>query len=200
MKKVYIVFLILFTVAASGALFYFSYGISAKNMAIPALNQEIKEFEDSTLEAREQNKEMQQQIDDMDTELSTKDTVNNYYMEYKKTHDDLSLEVSELKKLLAELDSELAAKQGAAGSQSVAEAKKGRTYNLTENTSYTCPDKIPEGRYTAKGSGTFTITSSEGKTRVSQNLDTAYEHSYTFNLSQKESIKVTGEVTLTEIK
>lgn len=200
-KKLYIISLSAFTVIAATVLFLLAYNQSAKSKARPTLYTEITAFEEGTAQTKAQNEELEKQLEDIDTELSSKNTVNNYYMEYKKTHDDLNTEISDLKKQSSDLDSAIAEKQSELnGTEGLTQGKKGKTYNLTSEEIYTCPDKIPASRYTAKGSGTFTIMTSSGKARASQNLDVAYDHSYTFNLSEGEKIKVTGSVTLTEIK
>lgn len=200
-KRLYIISLALVTVILAVLLFYIAYRASVRSKASPALHDEITSLEAATEGIKESNAELQKQLDDIDTELSTKDTVNSYYMEYKKTHDDLKVEVEDLKKQSEALDSEIErVRSESGGIENLSEGKKGKTYTLTSGESYTCPDKIPAGRYSAKGSGTFTVMTASGKARVSQNLDVAYDHSYTFNLSDKERIQVTGNVTLTELR
>lgn len=200
-KKLYIISLAAFTIIVSAVLFMWAYNTNAKGRARPTLYDEITAFEESTEKVKTHNEELEKQIEDIETELSSKDTVNSYYMEYKKTHDDLTVEVESLKKQSDDLDDEIEKKRRESGGiENLTEGKKGKTYSLTADEIYTCPDKIPAGRYTAKGSGTFTIMTSSGKARVSQNLDVAYDNSYTFNLTDKERIRVTGEVTLTELR
>ena len=78
--------------------------------------------------------------------------------------------------------------------------KTGKTYTLKKDQSYTCPSEIPAGRYIATGTGTLVIYSSSGKARVSEDLAVAYNNSYSFTLSEKEKIKATDDIKLTEIK
>ena len=200
-KRLYLIFISALTVIAALILFLAGYNITTGSLAGEKLDGEVAVLQKSIDDLQAQKDDLQQQISDIDTELSTKSTINNYYMEYQKKHDELTNEITDLKKQSAELDEQIESKQQELEkSLGISEGKKGKSYVLKKDELYTCPDKIPAGRYTVSGSGTLVITNSSGKVRATQNLDVAYDNSYTFTLSDKEQIKVSSEVTITELK
>ena len=199
-KKLYIISLAVLTVIAAALLSMAAFAAGSSRAAQEDIARETASLKKQTDVVLEDTKNVKQELSTIEAELSTSDTVNNYYMEFKKTHDALTQEISELNGTLEQLDSELEAKRAEGGTGLISGTKTGRKYTLNANESYSCPDKIPAGRYTAKGGGTLTIINSAGQTRVSQNLSVAYDNSYTFNISDKEKIQVTDSVTLTELK
>lgn len=200
-KRLYLISASVITAVIALILFLVGFNVNTRSIAKEKLESEITVLKKKTDDLQAQKEEIQQQISDIETELSTKSTINNYYMEYKKTHDELTNEIADLKKQSADLDAEIKIKQQELEETSgISEGKRGKSYILKKDTIYTCPDKIPAGRYTVSGSGTLVISSSTGKVRATQNLDVAYNNAYTFNLSDKEQIKVTSEVTITELK
>ncbi|MCD8181380.1 MAG: hypothetical protein LUF26_07880 [Firmicutes bacterium] len=200
-KRLYIIIICAATALIAAALFFIGFRLNSKSLARVELTEEISELETGITELEAQKEELSQQISEIETELSNKSTINNYYMEYQKEYDALKSETEDLKTQINEIDSEIESASAKLDSLSgITEETKGKTYTLTSDEIYTCPDKIPAGRYTAVGSGTLIITSSSGSTRVTQNLDVSYNNSYTFDLSEYEKIMVTGEVELTELK
>ena len=200
-KKIYLIFVSALTVIVALILFLVGNHITTRSLAQERLDKEINVLEKETDDLQAQKEEIQQQISDIETELSTKSTINKYYMEYKKTYDELTNEIADLKKQSADLDAEIELKrQTLEKTSGISEGQKGKSYTLKKDEIYTCPDKIPAGRYTVSGSGTLVITTSTGTVRATQNLDVAYDNSYTFTLSDKEQIKVSSEVTITELK
>lgn len=200
-KRLYLILLSALTVITALILFLIGSHISTRSIAKEKLASEITAIEKKIEDLQNEKEDIQQQISDIETELSTKSTINNYYMEYKKIHDELTNDIADLKKQSADLDTEIENKrQELEKTSGISEGKRGKSYTLKKDEIYTCPDKIPAGRYTVSGSGTLVISSSTGKVRATQNLDVAYDNSYTFTLSDKEQIKVTSEVTITELK
>lgn len=200
-KRLYIISISIFTALIAAILFTACFKHNSSSIAQQKLADEISALEENLSSLDEQKAELNQQISDIETELSTKNTINNYYMEYQKTHDELEEEITELKEQSAELDADIELKQKELGVFSgLKDETTGKSYTLKKDELYTCPDKIPAGRYIAVGSGSIIISSSSGKTRATENLDVAYNNSYTFNLSENEQIKVTGNVKLTELK
>ncbi|MBQ2664015.1 MAG: hypothetical protein IJH36_07225 [Clostridia bacterium] len=199
-KKLFIILLAILTVAVTTVLSIAAFSVSTSNAAREDVAREAKRLSEMTDVVNADIKNVKNELGTIEAELSTSDTVNNYYMEYKKTHDSLTQEISELKGRLEALDNELETRRQENGKGVISGTKTGKKYTLNANESYSCPDKIPAGRYTAKGGGTLTIINSAGQTRVSQNLSVAYDNSYTFNLSEKEKLQVTDSVTLTELK
>ena len=201
LKKFYITALSLFTLLLAVLVFFIGFRADATSIAKKKLSNEIVALEKSALALDERKAEIESEISVLETDLSTKETVNNYYMEYKKTYDDLTSEISDLEAEIAQLDSDIAEKQLQLDTlNGVKKEKEGRKFSLNNSESYTCPDEIPEGRYRAKGSGTIVISTQTGKNLKSENLDVAYQNSYTFNIEKGQQIRVTGNVTLTELK
>jgi len=200
LKKLYITSLSIITLLLAFLFFFIGFHADTTSIAKEKLAGEIAVLEKSTVSLNERKSELEEEIQSIETDLSTKDTVNNYYMEYKKTYDELTSEIADLEAELAQLDSELAEKQLQLDTlNGVKKEKEGRKFSLDNSENYTCPDEIPEGRYRAKGNGTIVISTQTGKNLKSENLDTAYQNSYTFNIEKGQQIRVTGNVTLTTL-
>lgn len=200
-KRIHIIILSAVTLLIAAAAFWIGFRINATTLARERLIREVSSIEKNTEALKKSNEELTDSISDLDAELSTKDTINDYYMEYQKQHDQLTDDINSLKEQSASLDSQIDEKRGTLDRNSgVKSGDKGKTYSLKKDEIYTCPDKISAGRYTVTGSGTIVIYSSSGRPRATENLDVAYSNSYTFDLKEKEQIKVSGNATLTEIK
>lgn len=200
LKKFYVTALSLFTLLLAVLVFFIGFRTDTTSIAKKKLSNEITSLEKSASALDERKTELESEISVIETDLSTKETVNNYYMEYKKTYDDLTSEISDLESEIAQLDSDIAEKQLQLDTLSgVKKEKDGKKYSLNSDRAYTCPDDIPEGRYRAKGNGTIVISTQTNKNLKSENLDVAYQNSYTFNITKGQKIKATGNVTLTEL-
>lgn len=200
-KRLYLIVCVSAVIIAAASLFSVGFTVDTSSRARDRLSAEISSLTSRRENLEAQNEEMTAKLDELETELSTKDTVNNYYMEYQKTHDDLSAEIEGLKKQSAALDAEIAEKEAEAEKAGkIKGTVRGKTYSLMKNETYTCPDKIPAGRYIVSGRGTVVISAANGKTRAAENLDVAYNNSYTFDLKDNEKIKPSENVTLTELK
>ena len=199
-KKLFIILLAAFTAAASTAAGIFAFGASAKREAAARLETETTDIKADTETITAESEKIKEQISAGDADLSTRDTVNGYYMEYKKTHDSLTEEISSLQSKIEQLDRDIEAKKSETGVSDTGETKKGKKYSLSAGESYSCPDKIPAGRYIAEGEGQLTVLNSSGAARISQNLTVAYDHTYTFDLSKGEKVRVSEDITLTELK
>ena len=200
MKKTYIIVMSSVTFILAVVIFAAAMALPSSKTASKRLAGEIQSLNASTENLNDEMDEIQKQIDDTDTKLSTKNTINNYYLEYKSKRDELTKEVEDLKKQSSELDAQIEKKRiELENSSGVKTEKRGKTYTLEKNKTYSCPDNIPAGRYVASGSGTIVIISPSGQTRAAQNLAVSYNNSYTFNLGDKERIKSDANVTLTEL-
>lgn len=200
-KKLYLILFISAAVIAAALLFTVGFTADTAARAKDRLGTEISLLNSKRENLEKQKEEMTEKLSGLETELSTKDTVNNYYMEYQKTFDTLTAEIESLKNQSAALDAEITEKEAEAEKAGKIKGTiRGKTYSLTKNETYTCPDKIPAGRYIVSGRGTVVITAANGKTRAAENLDVAYNNSYTFDLKDREKIKPSENVTLTELK
>ena len=171
-KKLYVIILSFFTIIIGVVCFSLGNYFDTNSLATEKLKTQISALEENTSSLTDTKNDLESQINDLNSELSTKTTVNNYFMEAKKKNDELKNDITET----------------------------GKTYTLKKDQSYTCPSEIPAGRYIATGTGTLVIYSSSGKARVSEDLAVAYNNSYSFTLSEKEKIKATDDIKLTEIK
>ncbi len=198
-KRLYIAFAAVIILAAA-VLFIFYY-VSVRHTAHTALLDEIAELRVSYSSYNEQKASLNNTINNLSADLGTKETMNQYYIDYKKKNDDLQSQVADLKSQSAELDEKITAKKAEiAAAESVKQEKKGKSYTIKANEIYSCPDKIPAGRYIVTGSGSFVIYTETGSVRAGENLDVAYNHSYTFDLKENEHIKSTAQITVTELK
>lgn len=199
-KKLYITLFAALILVISSVAGMMAHRISSSSAAKPLLEKEISQLAADTEKLMSDTNKLRKEMGEVLAGLEEKDSVNSQYMEHKKKHDELAAEVSEFENRLSELNAETEAVQKELDTSTVTENKTGKRYSLAANETYSCPDKIPENRYIAKGTGTLTVLTSSGQTRISQNLDVAYNSSYTFNLSRGERLHVTGNVTLTELK
>lgn len=199
-KKLYITLFAALILVISSVSGMMAHRISSSSAAKPLLEKETSQLAADTEKLMSDTDELRKEMGEVLAGLEEKDSVNSQYMEHKKKHDELAAEVSEFENRLSELNAETEAVQKELDTSTVTENKTGKRYSLAANETYSCPDKIPENRYVAKGTGTLTVLTSSGQTRISQNLDVAYNSSYTFNLSRGERLHVTGNVTLTELK
>ncbi|MCH5209677.1 MAG: hypothetical protein J1F01_01800 [Oscillospiraceae bacterium] len=200
MKRVYIILTSSLTVILAAVFFFIGYSVPTGQEASKQLQQEIVILDTDIAKINAETGEIQKQIDDMDTQLDAKSVISDEYMEYKNTHDTLVSEIGELKNRSAQLDAEIEQSRITLEEASgVKEEKKGRSYALEANKTYSCPNEIPVGRYTVSGSGTLVITAANGKIRATQNLDVSYNNTYTFNLADKERIKSSAAINITQL-
>lgn len=198
-KKFYIALIAFITVLLAIITFILGFRYNSTSLAKELLTQEISLLEVSTSEMQVKKDELNNQISDIDTELSTEETMNNYYMEYYQTREDLQTEIEDLKKQSQELDSKITEIKGQTDNMTTTDEAEGKSYSLKSTKTYSCPNDIPDGRYKAQGTGTI-IVSSNGKTRINENLGVAFDNTYTFNLNENEKIKVSSDTKITEIK
>jgi predicted RNase H-like nuclease (RuvC/YqgF family) len=163
------------------------------------LKAEIETLKQSVQDMEAQKEDIQQQIDETNTELEGDSEISSQYLEYTKKNEELKSSIEELENQIDELDNQISDMKAELSETSSGTAS-GKTYALNKNESYTCPEKIPAGRYKATGSGVLRIYSESGKLKNSEDLDVAPGNSFTFTLEEKQKIAVTGEVTLSELK
>lgn len=202
MKKqhIYILILAAVTIILSATAFSLSFGGSAKTVVRAALHREISELQSATLDMNSKKADLSNTVNNLTADLSTKETINQYYIEYKKTNDTLKDEIASLQELSNSLDEQIREKQETISNVKISDEKKGKSYTLKPNEIYTCPDKLPEGRYIISGSGSLIVYSANGSPRMNENLDVAYNNSYTLDLKKDEQIRVTDNAVITELK
>ena len=109
-----------------------------KFSATEKLKTQISALEENTSSLTDTKNDLESQINDLNSELSTKTTVNNYFMEAKKKNDELKNDITELNQKSSELDSQIEELQNQNSSLQATE-KTGKTYTLKKDQSYTCP-------------------------------------------------------------
>lgn len=197
-KKLYILSLLILTFFLCGISFFIAFRTNSTSLAHAELKTEISQMTENISLLQEEKDTLNTKISDANTELSTKTTINNYFMEAKKKNDELKNSITDLKQKSSELDKQIKEKQSKSSPIS-SETKTGKSYPLKSGKEYSCPSDIPAGRYIATGKGTILI-SSAGKTKATEDLSVAYNNSYTFTLAVGEKIKATSDITLAEIK
>ena len=175
-KKLYVIILSFFTIIIGVVCFSLGNYFDTNSLATEKLKTQISALEENTSSLTDTKNDLESQI-----------------------NDELKNDITELNQKSSELDSQIEELQNQNSSLQATE-KTGKTYTLKKDQSYTCPSEIPAGRYIATGTGTLVIYSSNGKARVSEDLAVAYNNSYSFTLSEKEKIKATDDIKLTEIK
>ena len=183
-KKLYVIILSFFTIIIGVVCFSLGNYFDTNSLATEKLKTQISALEENTSSLTDTKNDLESQINDLNSELSTKTTVNNYLIEAKKKNDKLKNDITELNQKSSELDSQIEELQNQNSSLQATE-KTGKTYDATVLLADT---------------GTLVIYSSNGKARVSEDLAVAYNNSYSFTLSEKEKIKATDDIKLTEIK
>lgn len=158
---------------------------NAMNSAISSLSQEKKEllYTQADYEKQiEDNRLLFEEIQALTTEL-------NSYTESidsaKSTIAELDKTITDKKKYNESLDS--LSKETQSGTKSY------------KNTKLNVPQNIAAGRYKAQGTGTILIYTIAGTLEEKQNLSVLDSHSYTFNITSGQSIKIEGTVSLTRI-
>ena len=85
-KKIYIILLSLLTVAIAATLFITIYNIRINSAADENIKAEIAALNENTAVLEEQKKTISDEINNISADLSTKETINQYYLEYKNKH------------------------------------------------------------------------------------------------------------------
>lgn len=198
-KKLYTTALSAVTLILAVIFFIAGSRFDASKIAGKKLSAETEELNKSTEALKDSKKDLREKISDIEEQLSSKKTINDYFINYKRENDTLTESVESLKKQSAELDTSIEEKRFALSSASVTKEKRGKSYTLEKDKAYTCPDSLPKGRYFATGDGLLNIYTSAGKLRDSQNLTTAHNNSYIFELDEDEKVVSKGDIKITEL-
>lgn len=199
-KKLYITICSAAALAAAIAFFILGFHINTSSIASQTLTDKTDALKKDTENINSEIESISSEIEALEPFLSDKDNVNKYYVEYKDKNLELKTRLQDLKNMSSELDASIEAKQKEKTDSELENKTQGMSYKLRANRSYSCPQDIPPARYIAKGSGTIVVYTASKTARETENLDVAYDNSYTFNLADKESVRTTGSVTLTELK
>lgn len=117
----------------------------------------------------------------------------------KEELNDYTSSIEKAKETITELDNSIAEKTAYNENLSqLSSNNPGNTKSYT-NTKLNVPSDIKAGRYKAEGKGTLMIYTIAGTLQDKQNLSIIDTHSYTFDISSGQSVKIDGTLSLTEI-
>lgn len=117
----------------------------------------------------------------------------------KSTHDGYVADIESAKSTIAELDTIIADKQAYYDSLSgIEQETEGDSISLRTG-DYKCPSSIKPGRYTAEGTGKIYFYTIANTLKDKIDLSVTDTHSYTFDITSGESIKIDGSLTLTKV-
>ena len=106
-KKLYVIILSFFTIIIGVVCFSLGNYFDTNSLATEKLKTQISALEENTSSLTDTKNDLESQINDLNSELSTKTTVNNYFMEAKKKNDELKNDITELNQKSSELDSQI---------------------------------------------------------------------------------------------
>lgn len=158
---------------------------NAMNSDISSLSKEKKELLYTQADYKKQiedNRLLFEEIQALTTELNSyTESINSA----KSTIAELDKTITDKKKYNESLNS--LSKETQSGTKSY------------KNIKLNIPQDIAAGRYKAQGTGTILIYTIAGTLEEKQNLSVLDSHSYTFNITSGQSIKIEGTVSLTRI-
>lgn len=152
---------------------------------ISSLNREKERINGEIAQADEFLKTNEDLVSEVESLNDSLTSYNNDISAAKKKNENLKTQISDKKNYLEKL-SELK-------TETVGDAKK-----LSEG-EYKCPAQLDAGRYKAEGSGKIYLYNIAHTLKENLNLATIDTHSYTFEIASGESLRVEGDVKLTNI-
>lgn len=156
------------------------------------MSDELSHFQKEKAELLNKQSEYDKVINENSTLISEVDTL-------KKELENYETDISNAKERNSELDTQLQSKRlyldnlSKIGNQTEGEQKKLKTGE------YKCPSEIESARYKAEGTGKIYVYTIANSLKDNVDLSVIDSHSYTFDLSSGEKIKIDGEVNLTKI-
>lgn len=117
----------------------------------------------------------------------------------KGTLDEYVSDIASAQSTLADLDSRIAEKQAYLNSISGLTTESESTVITLKKGEYKCPSTIKEGRYTIEGSGTVYVYTIANNLKEKFDLSVIDTHSYTFDITSGETLKVESTSTLKKI-
>lgn len=151
--------------------------------------------------------ELNSQIDDLNLEIAgynqtinANSTLINEVTSLNNELDSYNADLENAKQKNSELNSQIAEKQEYLDNLSSigSESGEGDSRELKDG-EYKCPADLKSGRYRAEGEGTLYVYNIANDLTVRENLSTIDSHSYEFELSSGEKIKIEGTLTLTPL-
>ena len=147
-----------------------------------------KEKEDLQYKAAEYDKTIEDNRILLDEINTLTDTLNEY-----------TTSIENAQATIASLDTAITEKTAYNESLNGVTADTPGTSKSYSDTKLSSPADISAGRYKAEGNGTILIYSIAGTLEDKQDLSVIDSHSYTFNLTSGQAIKIEGTVSIAEI-
>ncbi len=199
-KKRLITVVAAFVLAASVAAGYFAHGGWALFEARAAFKNELNDMKEENKQLEKEKRELKNSVSETERSIESKNEISAEAEEYQTQLDALEAELGEANRMLTEMDESIRKKKEyIEQAVKIKNQKEGRSFTAADKT-LKCDDDILAGRYIAEGSGNLLIYNSSGSLRISENLSTIDTNSFTFDLADGESVKVTDRVTFTTLK
>ncbi len=199
-KKGLITVVAVFVLAASVAAGYFTHGCWASFEARAAFKNELNDMKEENKQLEKEKRELKNSVSETERNIESKNEIAVEAEEYQTQLDALESELGEANRMLTEMDESIRKKKEYIGqADKIKNQKRGRSFTAYNKT-LECDDDIQSGRYIAEGSGNLLIYNSSGTLRISENLSTIDTNSFTFDIADGESVKVTDSVTFTTLK
>ena len=93
-KKLYVIILSFFTIIIGVVCFSLCNYFDTNSLATEKLKTQISALEENTSSLTDTKNDLESQINDLNSELSTKTTVNNYFMEAMIKNDELKNDIT----------------------------------------------------------------------------------------------------------
>lgn len=201
MKKPILIIIVSVLVAAaavSGGFFVHDY--SSAREARSAFRNELELLLKENEELDKKKDELKNSISETEQSLESKNEIGAEAAEYESQLETLRQRLESANKTLAELETSIEKKKEYIDqADSIKKVSKGRSFT-SSNKKLECPEDIAAGRYIAEGRGNFLLYNSSNMLRISENLSTIDTNSFTFDIDEGESVKVTESVTFTSLK
>lgn len=201
MKKTIITIVIaVFVVTASVSAGIFAHRFSASHEAKLTYTNELDTLLKENKELEAKRNELKNSVTETEQDIESKNEISIEEQEYETQLERLQQELDAANRTLTELDTSIQKKKEyIEQSGNIKSPTRGRSVTASSKT-LDCPDDIAKGRYIAEGSGNLLVYNSSNKLRISENLSTIDTNSFTFDIDEGESVKVTETVTFTTLK
>ncbi len=160
---------------------------------------EKKEFLSNIKELRAEKKQLTKEAEGYDAELKQNTMLIEEVEALKTTLDEYTADIEAANNTVLELDTAISEKQAYYDSLSELEDETVSDTKTLKSGDYKCPSSIKAGRYTAEGTGKIYFYTIANTLKDKADLSTIDTHSYSFEITSGESLKIDGSVTLKKI-
>ncbi len=198
-KPLISVILAVLTLILSAAVFFLGLTLHTHSLGTDHLAAEIQSLTTENANLTSRKERLQSDINSNSGNYTELEKLNADITSLQKQLDDTASKISQTEKDIDSIKKKISSADSTARAlNSGTNLTEGRSV-LAENEKLSVPNDLSAGRYVASGSGTITISSS-GSARDSQVLSSLDTGTYTFNLTNGQSVTAHGSVTITELK